>query len=119
MAKVIHIKDAPRGWQDDPRYVYIGRPKKGLGDGYFGNPFPVDRIRDREEAIVSYERHARERIALDEVFARRVADLNDKILVCFCSPKPCHGNVLSRLAEELHGTPFADERDDFLDDIIG
>ena len=61
MATVIHIKDAPPGWRDDPAYVYVGRPRKGM-NGLFGNPFPKNESRTREEAIEAYRRYASERV---------------------------------------------------------
>lgn len=59
--QVINIKDAPRGWENNPQYVYIGRPRKSdcpkmttflsrdeeaeyitAGEyGSLGNPIPV------------------------------------------------------------------------------
>jgi hypothetical protein len=35
---------------------------------------------------------------LDELI-KRVAELEGKVLACWCAPQPCHGDVLSRLAE--------------------
>lgn len=38
--KVINIKYAPRGWENDPQYVYIGRPRRNPVPKmahYFGN----------------------------------------------------------------------------------
>lgn len=96
--KVIHIKDAPSGWKEDPQYVYIGRPNKYI-TGPFGNPFPSGEDRTREESIEAYRRYAEERIAIEPGFNNLVAGLRGKTLLCYCKPKACHGDVLAELAE--------------------
>lgn len=115
MATVIHIKDAPPGWREDPMYVYVGRPRKGMS-GIFGNPFPKNENRTREEAIGAFRRYAAERVALDPAFAKAVSGLKGKVLVCFCAPKPCHGHVLAEMSESVSCPP--DEKDDFFD-VLG
>lgn len=97
---VINIKDAPVGWEDDDRYVYIGR--KGAGfDGRFGNPFRHGPDGTRVEAIGRFDLWLRGRIASDSEMRERVKSLHGKILVCFCHPKRCHGEVLETVAKEL------------------
>lgn len=67
--------------------VYIGRPSK------WGNPFVIGRDGTREEVIAKYERWLSE--------TGKIADLEElrgRDLVCWCSPLPCHGDVLLRLA---------------------
>lgn len=95
-ATVISIGAAPRGWERNPRYVYVGRPGKGL-KGPWGNPFTTG---TRAEKIAQYEEWMRERLAAEPKLRADVAALHGRILVCFCSPLPCHGDVLARLAEE-------------------
>ena len=86
---VINIREAPPGFRDNPDYVFIGRP------GPWGNPFKGDR------AVV---------IPLFEEYARSqpkgwVEPLRGKILVCFCKPLPCHGDVYEKLLKETeHGS---------------
>jgi hypothetical protein len=123
MTTVIHIKDAPSGFKDDPQYVYVGRPRSGmpLKEGIFGNPFPKgsgrvneeDKGRTREEAVEAYRRYAEQRVQLDPTFARAVAGLKGKTLVCFCKPKLCHGDVLAEMAEVVSAPP--EEKDEFLE----
>lgn len=84
----------------EPCDVYIGRPSK------WGNPFShrdgtlaeckVDTL---EEAIVAYEMWVRSRPEL----MKALGELRDKALGCTCKPRPCHGDVLVRLVEELYG----------------
>jgi hypothetical protein len=103
--RVIHIRNWQRG---DPDHVYIGRAGHGL-DGYFGNPFRRQATcgrcgqwhEDGGSTLPCHEAWARERLARDSEFRRRVAGLRGKTLACFCEPNPCHGRVLARLADEL------------------
>lgn len=65
--------------------VYIGRPSK------WGNPFVIGRDGSREDVIEKY------RVWLlsqpDKVESAK-RELSGKDLVCFCSPRECHGDVL-------------------------
>lgn len=105
MARVIHIKDWNRR---DPNQVYIGRAGHGLA-GTFGNPVVVGKICPVCESVhgtagstlACYEADLMVRLVQDRGFQAQVAGLKGKTLVCFCAPKPCHGDVLARVAEEL------------------
>ena len=68
--------------------VYIGRPS------VFGNPFVVGRDGDRKEVIEEYTLWLKRKIHRDEVFFDQVRSLFGRDLVCWCSPLPCHGDVL-------------------------
>lgn len=98
---VIHIRDAPAGWEREPDYAYIGRPK-GLLDGPFGNPFVLASEQDRDRLLHLYRNYFDRKIETDEVFRRRILGLRGKILVCYCKPKACHGDVI---AEWLDANP--------------
>lgn len=93
MITVIHIKDAPRGWKSNSKYVDISRA------GKYGNPYPITNYRTREEAVEAF--------AVDLLSGKLgitdsdIIDLNDKILVCYCKPKLCHGDVYVARYEEL------------------
>lgn len=93
MARVVHIREVPSGWKENPDYVYIGRPGKGL-DGYFGNPVRLKKGEPRGSTIEKYRAYFYARIEDDEDFRQRVLALKDKVLVCFCKPNPCHGDVI-------------------------
>lgn len=89
----------------EPYDVYVGRAGHGQ-DGYFGNPVRTGETcpvcgevhRERGETIACFEVYARRRMQTDPTYARRVRDLRGKVLGCFCKPKPCHGDVLVKLA---------------------
>lgn len=71
-------------------YVYIGRPSK------WGNPFVIDRDGTREEVIAKYEGWVRSQPAL---MAAIPSEIKDHVCGCWCAPKPCHGDVLVKLAD--------------------
>lgn len=70
--------------------VYIGRPSK------WGNPFEIGRDGSREEVIQKY----REWVKGQPRLMGALGELKGKVLGCWCSPKPCHGDVLAELAEK-------------------
>lgn len=99
--KVIHIKNAPKDWQNNPEYVYIGRAGKGLL-GTYGNPHTVGHcklcnvIHVQGQAVKAFEAYFEEKIVADDEFRNNVFKLAGKTLVCFCKSSPevaCHGDV--------------------------
>lgn len=82
--------------------VYVGRAGKGH-DGYFGNPIKPYKLcqvcgaRDHHpgETIDCFATYFAERIAVDAEYRRRVFELKDKVLGCFCHPKKCHAKVIA------------------------
>ncbi len=90
--EVIHIRDM------NPGDVYIGRANRrfGLAGSKWANPFRIERgVRTRQQAIDEYRSYVQGRpelmAALPELRGRRLA--------CWCTPAPCHGDVLAELAE--------------------
>jgi hypothetical protein len=82
--KVVHCKRE--------RYdIYIGRPSK------WGNPFEIGRDGTREEVINKYS----EWIKTQPKLLKDLPELKDKILGCWCYPKPCHGDILIKLFNEF------------------
>jgi hypothetical protein len=69
--------------------VYIGRGSK------WGNPFRIGVDGDRAAVIAKHARYLHGRHDL----LRALDELRGKDLVCFCAPKPCHGDLLLRLAK--------------------
>ena len=101
---VINIRDAPKGWQKDPTYVYIGRwhssQKYGsLGSSKWRNPYGGSRISDdeRDQLIAMFERY----LLKNEELMRSLPELRDKTLICWCAPRQCHGDVLVRMVDGL------------------
>lgn len=69
---------------------FIGRPSK------WGNPFYIGTDGTREEVVEKYEEWIRGKPDLMEA----LDELEGRTLVCYCAPKPCHGDVLLKLLEE-------------------
>lgn len=105
---VIHLRDAPPGWQQNPAFVYIGRPGRGLS-GEFGNEHPVGwcakckTAHARGAAIAAHKADATKRFAEDASYRARVESLRGKVLVCFCKPLPCHGDTYVELLRGSYG----------------
>ena len=79
----------------EPYDVYIGRRGKGQS-GKWGNPF---RNGTREENIARFEAY----LLSNKELMQDLHELKGKRLGCFCSPKPCHGDILKKYAEMRPG----------------
>lgn len=84
-----------------PDAVYVGRPSE------WGNPFShidssdsdVVYVDTREIAIYAYELHLLQSIERDPTILSRLRNtLFDRDLVCWCSPKLCHADILLKYA---------------------
>lgn len=73
--------------------VYCGRAGHGQ-DGYFGNPFRLMAGEPRGSTITRYRRYFYDRLSTDPEFKRRILELKDKRLGCFCKPNACHVDVI-------------------------
>lgn len=88
MNKIVHCKK-------EPYDIYIGRPSK------YGNPFIIGKDGTRKEVIEKY----REWILTQEHLIQGLDELKDKVLGCWCSPNPCHGDVLVELINRKFNMP--------------
>ncbi len=69
-----------------PDAVYVGRPSK------WGNPYRTPPL-PREKAVQLF------RASLTPEFIEQIKqELRGKDLVCFCSPKLCHADILLEIA---------------------
>lgn len=71
--------------------VYIGRPSK------FGNKFEIGKDGTREQVIQKYADWLQKQPIL---LAQIKLELKGKDLVCFCSPRACHGDILLKIANQ-------------------
>jgi hypothetical protein len=62
----------------------------------WGNPFEVDKDGDRDTVIDNYRWYLDRKPSL----LRRIGDLDGKVLVCWCHPDRCHGDILCEMANE-------------------
>jgi hypothetical protein len=79
------------------RAVYIGRNNRGWRDAGWGNPFrPQTHTPEEHDRVIAlYTRH------LDDsplLLARLPELCGGKVLLCWCHPLPCHGDVLAKRA---------------------
>lgn len=74
----------------EPFDVYIGRPS------IFGNTFEIGVDGDRNLVIGKFTAYFYDCIGTNENFRKSVEKLKGKTLGCYCSPKPCHGDVIAR-----------------------
>jgi hypothetical protein len=80
-ARVVHLRR-------EPFDVRIDRQTR------WGNPFKVGRDGTRAEVIEKYRAYL---LDSPELMAA-LPELRGKVLGCWCSPLPCHGDVLVELA---------------------
>lgn len=81
--RVVHCKK-------EPYDVYVGRGSK------WGNPFVIGKDGNRNQVITKYA----EWILTQPDLMKALPELKDKTLGCWCAPKPCHGEILERMANE-------------------
>lgn len=82
--KVINIKNY------DGDYIYIGRGSR------WGNPFTVAKY-GRKRCIELYEQYFRQ----NELLMKDVMKLDGETLGCYCKPKPCHGDIIIKIINEI------------------
>ncbi len=89
---VINIKDNPN-WQAEGA-IYIGRAsqKRGLEESLFHNPF---KNKPRAELIKLHKEYFLERLETDQEFLSEALKLRNKVLACYCTPLPCHGDTIA------------------------
>lgn len=83
--------------------IYIGRPSKR------GNPYSHKRgtlakflVSSRNEAIEKYESYLLDNKNLMD----SLKELKGKTLGCWCHPKKCHGDILSKWANSIDNELF-------------
>jgi len=95
---------------------FIGDRVNICRSSIWGNPFVSEAVskfvlRGRHDMIVvgdpaytfakwlSGESYTQYQQGRRRVILTRIGELKGKVLVCVCKPQPCHGDVLSQLAE--------------------
>ena len=106
MSKIVNLNYVSdrRSWAKKNGNTYIGRGTRELPPSKWGNPYEVGVGKykyTRKEAISLYEAY----ILASETLKSSLGELVGQSLGCWCAPKPCHGEVLSRLAHSVPGTP--------------
>jgi hypothetical protein len=92
------------GFKPNAKQRYIGRGSP------WGNPFthlPLSRtkaqfhVETEEESMIRYEAWLREKLTKDPQLGQKLLELDGHELVCYCKPRPCHGDILIKIIEEL------------------
>lgn len=65
----------------------------------WGNPFYMKAEKDRDEVVENFKVYLWESIKSGKISLEELAELHDKKLGCHCSPKACHGDVLTSASE--------------------
>jgi uncharacterized protein DUF4326 len=65
----------------------------------WGNPYRLGADGTRDEVIEAY----REYFAHNHSLRKRINELRGKVLICWCYPENCHGDVLLEALESLFG----------------
>jgi hypothetical protein len=65
----------------------------------FGNPFLIEKDGTREEVIAKYRIWFYKKLE-DPKFRQAVKSLRGKTLACWCSPLPCHGDIILEYLNE-------------------
>lgn len=81
-------------------YIYIGRNLNmggwKLSNSKWANPFSVKQY-GRIGALLRY----REYVLSTPSLYNSISELSGKILMCWCTPEPCHGDILIDLYKSI------------------
>lgn len=86
---VIHKRDVHKYQQQD--LVYIGRPS------VWGNPFSISPDCTRDEAVAKF----RDLLNKSPQLQSLLPTLKGKVLVCWCKPQACHGDIIAECVNRL------------------
>ncbi len=89
---VVNIKDRP-DWKAEGG-VYIGRGFRGQRASTFANPFHMGKDGSRGVVIQKYRDWLAIRLESHSGVAHEMESLRGKMLVCWCAPEACHGDVI-------------------------
>ena len=85
--------------------VYIGRKMGNLKGSVLANPFKIGVDGTRAEVLAKYRKWLWTEIKKDgAVFTElvrleRIARKDELVLLCWCAPEPCHGEIIKRYLE--------------------
>ena len=85
------------------KHVYIGRwdpYHPSVPESIWRNPFKVGVDGTRQQVIERYRVYITTKIR-DNPSTYNLDTLRDKVLGCWCSPEPCHGDVLIDLLSSI------------------
>jgi hypothetical protein len=99
---VVNIKDRRlhRDWKERGG-VYIGRRNRWhlVGNSSFAHPVREGEVIDRPESIALYKDWFYQQLDTEPGFGEAVEQLRGKMLVCWCKPEKCHGDIIVEYLE--------------------
>jgi hypothetical protein len=100
--RVVNVRDFSGS---DRPYIYVGRSNafKKLRGHVLGNPYPLKREADRAECLRKYADYLARHPQLPgwlRGLARNVKRTGLP-LACWCSPKPCHADLLAAMIDRM------------------
>lgn len=92
VANMVRDRDLIRWAMDNGLFVYVGRlnHRFRMPDSMWRNPFRGP------DAIANFKDY----LLNNHELMSRLNELQGKLLVCWCYPNPCHGDILAGLANE-------------------
>lgn len=84
--KVLNVRDVGKKLKGA---IYVGRPSQ------WGNPYEIGKDGTREAVVEAYRDYLEMMLAEDPSF---LAPLRGKDLICWCTPEPCHADILLEYA---------------------
>lgn len=90
---------------DGAIYVERANAQYNLAHSKFANPFPVTKNCSRQESIDKYRFWLYEQLKIGNITKQDILSLEGKNLVCYCSPLPCHSNVLINAFNYIRDNP--------------
>ena len=90
--RIVNIRHEELG---DAFYVGRANSRRGLTESAFANPFRVDVDGTRDEVIQKY----RSWLLGRQELVLKLHELRGRRLACWCSPEPCHADVLVELVD--------------------
>ena len=87
--------------------VYVGRAMPGRVGSPLGNPYKLKSGAQRAAVIAEYEIWLDTQLSHDTPARRafdqlvEAAQRGDRVLLCWCAPRECHGDVIRRRIEDV------------------
>lgn len=67
----------------------------------FGNKYVIGKDGTREKVIEKYKVDFYKRLENEDGFKEKVLELAGETIICWCTPLPCHGDVIIEYLEGL------------------
>ncbi|HEY1015814.1 MAG TPA: DUF4326 domain-containing protein [Herpetosiphonaceae bacterium] len=103
MTYQVHNKHWYKTKPEPPGAIYIGRPRRSDPPSPLANPFSTEQncsgtVTVVADPMAAYKRWIWHQLHRDTAARReiaRLAALPDGVLLCWCKPHPCHGDIVA------------------------